>query len=467
MNVCIFLGPTLAVETARQELDAIYLPPAAHGDIYRATLRQPPPRAIGLIDGYFRQQPAVRHKEILWAMSQGIHVFGAASMGALRAAELADFGMNGVGRIFESLRYGTIEDDDEVAVDHGPAEANYLALNDAMVDIRATLAAAAAEGIVDKTTASDLISMAKQLFFTERTYAAILERACHAGLPDKDLKELRQWLPANRRSEKRADAIALLFAIREFLAADPPPMEVTYVFQRTETWDIDVAFATPMRHATDTEATPPFLSGNELLDELRLVPELYQSIRQEALTRALVLREFRRHGITVTEQEVTAAKQHWSRDRNLRTSAGYFGLVPRQSARPASVRCHDYRRSNAPPPGKMAESLVDEYLLTALRSRGLYHHIATRGLRKKKLLATHSDEQAASNMSTFDLVAWYCEAKLGRPLPDNIDDFASQLGFSSNHELHRAILREFLYDAAEAELTRRPISPHRLTHWLR
>lgn len=457
MNACIFLGPTLAVETARQELGAIYLPPAAHGDIYRATLRQPPPRAIGLIDGYFRQQPAVRHKEILWAMFRGIHVFGAASMGALRAAELADFGMNGVGRIFESLRDGTIEDDDEVAVDHGPAEVNYLALNDAMVDIRATLAAAVAEGIVEKTTESALVSIAKHLFFTERTYATILERARHADLPDRDVKELRLWLPTNRRSQKNADAIALLSTIREFLISNPPPKKVTYVFQGTETWDVEVAFATPLRHADETEAAHPFLSVNELLDELRLVPELYQNIRQEALTRALVLREFRRQGITVIEQEAAAAKQHWSRDRNLRTPEDILNWCRANHLdKPAfdamiaeeAIRCRLE---------KMAGSLVDSHLLAALRTRGLYHHIASRGLRKKKLLSTYSDEQAASNMSTFDLVAWYCEARLERPPPDDIDVFSSQLGFANSHEFHRAILREFLYEGAESAQIRAKI----------
>lgn len=460
MNVCIFLGPTLAVDTARQELDAIYLPPAAHGDIYRATLRQPPPRAIGLIDGYFRQQPAVRHKEILWAMSQGIHVFGAASMGALRAAELADFGMSGVGRIFESLRDGTIEDDDEVAVDHGPAEVNYLALNDAMVDIRVTFAAAVVEGVVKKTTESALVSIAKQLNFTERTYATILERARHADIPDRDVKELCQWLPTNRRSQKRVDAIALLSVVREFLIANPPPKKVTYVFQCTETWDIDVAFATPVRHAADTETASSFLSGNELLDELRLVPELYRNIRQEALTRALVLREFRRHGVTVTEQEIAAAKQHLSRDRNLRTPEDILDWCrANQIDKPAfdvmiteeAIRCRLE---------KMAESLIDEHLLITLRTRGLYQHIASRGLRKKKLLATCSDEQAASNMSTIDLVAWYCEVRLECPLPDDIDEFALQLGFANSHEFHRVILREFLYEGAEAAQIRAKTVSH-------
>ena len=54
------------------------------------------PGAIGVIDGYFDGVPSVWHKEILWALSQGIRVFGGASMGALRAAELDGFGMTGV-----------------------------------------------------------------------------------------------------------------------------------------------------------------------------------------------------------------------------------------------------------------------------------------------------------------------------------------------------------------------------------
>ncbi len=102
MNVIVFTGPTLSASDARKELEALYLPPAAQGDVYRAARTRPV--AIGIIDGVFDQVPSVWHKEILWAMSQGIHVFGSASMGALRAAEIAAFGMTGVGEIFRGIR---------------------------------------------------------------------------------------------------------------------------------------------------------------------------------------------------------------------------------------------------------------------------------------------------------------------------------------------------------------------------
>ena len=120
VNVYVFTGPTISPAEARRELEAVYLPPAAEGDVYRVTLHRP--QAIGIIDGYFQSVPTVRHKEILWAMSRGIHVFGSASIGALRAAELTAFGMEGVGAVFEFYRDGMLEDDDEVAMAHGPAE---------------------------------------------------------------------------------------------------------------------------------------------------------------------------------------------------------------------------------------------------------------------------------------------------------------------------------------------------------
>ena len=137
MTFVVFTGPTLPPAEAREVLDALYLPPVSEGDLYRAALKSP--RAIGIIDGYFENVPSVWHKEILHAMARGIRVFGSASMGALRAAELAAFGMVGVGATFEAYRDGILEDDDEVAVIHGPAELGFPMLFEAMVNIRRTL----------------------------------------------------------------------------------------------------------------------------------------------------------------------------------------------------------------------------------------------------------------------------------------------------------------------------------------
>ena len=70
---------------------------------------------IGIIDGGFEYTAPVWHKEILYALSAGTRVLGAASMGALRAAECHSFGMTGVGSIFKEYRDGTRIDDSDVA----------------------------------------------------------------------------------------------------------------------------------------------------------------------------------------------------------------------------------------------------------------------------------------------------------------------------------------------------------------
>jgi hypothetical protein len=218
MNAIIFAGPSLPPASRPASEPGIeWRPPLRQGDLYRAALTGP--AVIGVIDGYFESVPTVWHKEILWAMTQGIHVFGAASSGALRAAELDAFGMRGIGRIYEAFRDGVLEDDDEVAVLHGPEELGYPPLTEAMVNIRATLGDAARCGILAPDLAAQLIKIAKSLFYKERTYDVVLQHAAASGLSATTLHGLSAWLPAGRIDQKRRDAEALLAAIRAHLAA--------------------------------------------------------------------------------------------------------------------------------------------------------------------------------------------------------------------------------------------------------
>jgi hypothetical protein len=244
MSACVFLGPSLAVTDAARILDATFLPPVKLGDVHRV-VSQLRPRAIGIIDGYFQWVPAVWHKEILWAMGQGIHVFGAASMGALRAAELAPFGMHGVGRIADAYRTGRLhdldddpfEDDDEVAIVHGPPESGYRGASEAMVNIRCTLARAVDDGVIADTTRRALVAEAKATFFPDRGFAPLLAGGRAAGLPVPELDALDRWLPSGRVDQKRRDAVAMLETVRAFLATDPPPLETGFAFERTTYWE--------------------------------------------------------------------------------------------------------------------------------------------------------------------------------------------------------------------------------------
>ncbi|WP_437499239.1 TfuA-like protein [Sorangium sp. So ce1099] len=235
MKVVIFLGPTLSAAEASGVLDATYLAPAARGDVYRAALERP--AVIGIIDGYFERVPSVSHKEILWAMKEGIHVLGAASMGALRAAELAKFGMEGIGEVYEAFRRGDLDADDEVAVAHASAEDGYRPLSVAMVDIRATLAGAVRDGVIGVETQKALEGLAESSFYADRSYRALLETAKQAGLPDSELASFRAYWPERRVERKKLDAIAMLHTIDVRLRAGITPKQVRYHFQHTDAWE--------------------------------------------------------------------------------------------------------------------------------------------------------------------------------------------------------------------------------------
>jgi hypothetical protein len=227
MSVYVFLGSTLTAERAQKELDARFLPPVQQGDILRLLREREGdrdrPRVIGIVDGLFRAVPAVWHKEILQALAEGCHVFGAASMGALRAAELHAFGMRGVGTIFEQFRDGVLQDDDEVAVAHASSEFGFRELSCPMVDLRDVLEAAAGAGILTPAEAAALVAHAKSRFYAERSQGDVLAHAERTGLSPGTLRRLGDFFAGYGPSLKARDALRMLAEIRGFLATDPAP----------------------------------------------------------------------------------------------------------------------------------------------------------------------------------------------------------------------------------------------------
>jgi len=224
----VFLGPTLTQAAASAELDAVYLPPVTAGDVYRLWRRHP--RVIGIVDG---RVPAVWHKEIMWVMERGVHVFGSAGVGALRAAELDGFGMRGVGWVYRAFREGTLNRDDEVAVDCDAAEDGYRPLTEAMADIRTTLLAAERGDVISAATRDILTSAGTALFYRDRTWPGLIRAGRAAGAAAAELDALRGWLPAGRVAQQAGDAVAMLREIRAFLATDPAPRQVKWTTSAT------------------------------------------------------------------------------------------------------------------------------------------------------------------------------------------------------------------------------------------
>ena len=233
MTIFVFAGPSLARADAGVP-GLTYLPPAAEGDIYRATCENP--RAIALIDGYFEAQPAVWHKEILWAMSQGVHVFGAASMGALRASELWSFGMIGAGVIYRAYRRGVLIDDAEVAVLHGPEELSYPSVSEALVNVRANLSRAQTRGVLSQTSRRLVLQSAQSIYYKDRTWERILAEAARNGMAPDEAAALKSWLKSNSFDLKRRDAGALIRLVKSREASFDEPVQVSYEFEDTTFW---------------------------------------------------------------------------------------------------------------------------------------------------------------------------------------------------------------------------------------
>ncbi len=134
LKCAIFAGPSLS---SAQYLDnckefSLY-PPCKSGDIYRVLAMDY--NSIMIVDGLFHGEPSVWHREIIAAIHNNMIVVGSSSMGALRAAELSEEGMIGIGKVYNWYKTNIIEADDEVALSHSPTTP-YNALTEPLVDIR-------------------------------------------------------------------------------------------------------------------------------------------------------------------------------------------------------------------------------------------------------------------------------------------------------------------------------------------
>ncbi len=216
--IVVFAGPSLPPASRPADEIFAWRPPAVAGDAFRLGSRPPPIMVI--IDGLFDEQPAIRHKELLEAIADGVVVIGGASMGALRAAELRSFGMIGVGRIFEAFAAGRLVGDDEVALLHGPEEWGWRALTEPMVNVRATLQRAVRNRVIDIALARRLRDRARRLFYKERTWPAILGPSILEGAGAETFAD---WLGSGGVDLKRCDALACLECARAMVGSRPDP----------------------------------------------------------------------------------------------------------------------------------------------------------------------------------------------------------------------------------------------------
>ena len=447
MTIVVFAGPTITAGEVEARLGCTCLPPVAQGDVLRVARQRP--EAIGLIDGYFHGVPSVWHKEILWAMAQGIHVFGSASMGALRAAELHAFGMHGIGRIFEAYRDGVLEDDDEVAVLHGPEGTGFAALSEPMVNIRATLDHATVADIITESTRFALENKAKSMFYQDRTWEALVDPGI-VDAPAGELASFAQWLEDGRVDLKRQDAEMMLAEIHQYLESRPDRPEMAFTFEWTHFWDALTRQSSVLVPPAPADDDVPV---DRVLDEIRLRPEEFRDLRRNALLRWLTGHEQDRTRRQPDRREITALATRFRMELGLFNRRSLDHWLARNDM---DIEAFERLIEEDVMIRQLCEDAGDSlsmYMVAELRAENAYGRLLERARHKQRTLqaAGYSEIRARDiGIAPPQLLAWHYEHCLGRPIPDDLDTAARALGYGDRHELVGMLARNYVYSTLKS-----------------
>ena len=443
MSAVVFLGPTLSVVEARRIFEGTYLGPVSQGDVYRASRQRP--EAIAIIDGYFNQVPAVWHKEILWALANGIPVFGSSSMGALRAAELHQFGMVGIGRVFEAFLHGVLEDDDEVALLHESSAAGYQAITEAMVNVRATLKEAERQNVLLPASRLALEAIMKELNYRHRRYATMLQIARDRQAIRRDeLDAIERWLPAGRVDQKAADAVEMLTYLKQQLARDEPPTNPTFQFSYTAVFDRLRRTAGAFQATTNEPADPIFTAA--ILNEARLAPE-WDRFKWEGLFRRLALDEAERQGIEIDEDELFQTIVEFRQDRKLLEPHDLEIWLDNNQLTPGEFVRLVEANAKAMAIWKQVQVAAEADILDSIRLDGRYASLVERAARKRAILHV-IDANPPSTLVYQSAIHALVAPDLAIDDP-RLELLARNRGFTSPTSLLRTLVAEHLYRNAE------------------
>jgi hypothetical protein len=204
--VLVYVGPSLDADQVLERIpEAIVRPPANQSDLISDVLALEPTHVL-LIDGNFASSLSVWQKEIVYALQiPGVRaIYGAASMGALRAADLSEFGMIGSGRIFRWYDEGVITDESEVSVMYYPRpDGSYVTTTIPLVNVRAALDAAVDAEAIEPEYAGKVFEFARSVPWQERTTQLIARLG----------EGLMGWI--DRHDQKKIDALELVCTFQE------------------------------------------------------------------------------------------------------------------------------------------------------------------------------------------------------------------------------------------------------------
>lgn len=442
-GVVAFIGPTLPLVEAQRALPgAKFLGPARRGDIARVVLDRRP-AAVVLIDGLFNAVPAVVHKEILFALTNGVRVVGAASMGALRAAELWTYGMEGIGEIFRRFQTGAWESDDEVAVIHGPAESGFRVASVALANIRLGLERACERKLLAPDQAAAIVEDLRAVFYPERSWQRVFAIARDLGMSEHDIGALTSFVAAEVPDAKRNDALEALSAVRALCESDSDeaPPAVTFDFEPTVYW---------RRLLNEIRAAEPFTGhGSGGVDYLALVrsvrvhTDARELHRGAALLDLLWAQEQENMSERAPEQLQLAVDRFRSR-RGLHTAHQAMRFYREQQLTGSEIEV--LARSELALDALLARrtGAVAGLLALELKRRGEFAAALACASTKQQLcqaLAGNSPALEDLGVTLSELLDWYQDRF--ETIQGSLDSHAEALGYESAREFLSEVMLEY------------------------
>ncbi|MFG3287129.1 TfuA-like protein [Streptomyces sp. NPDC048111] len=219
-KIAVFAGPSLVGSPFLELIAAVLRPPVRAGDLPALVNELDPGAQLLIIDGEFGQSQAVTLTEIRDVAEAGFRLYGASSMGALRAVECAPVGMVGIGRIWADYASGRLVADDEVALTYD-AE-SYAPFTVPLVSVRRLTELLAGFGASHEEAAL-FLAEARAVHFRERSFSC-LKRIATTTLPSATAEAAHRLLrPAARRlwDAKLADAETALTQVLSGTAPQP------------------------------------------------------------------------------------------------------------------------------------------------------------------------------------------------------------------------------------------------------
>lgn len=436
-KVLIYAGPSLDSESILEVIpDAIIKPPAKQGDIISDVMHYEPTHVL-LIEGVFHQNLSVWHKELVWAMQiPGVRaVYGAASMGALRAADMSDFGMIGCGKIFAWYNEGVITGEEEVAASYVARDSHLIAATIPLVDVRGALLKGLEDELFEDQEVEDLLARAGAIHWTERTLRAIWELS-------PALENL-----VRTHSQKAIDALQLIHTFRDLLpeehAVRPTEESLSILFNAGFDRDRSVIVGDQAIRLQDLEAY------------ITLHDQDYEQHTEDADHRTLSLFLADIYRINCTKEEIDGEWRRFSVRMGLRSLGDHEKWLKdnhcngRELLRLMIENCRLRKLRRAlmtrSGPRRRTQRLLDHLKLSRQYeywAMGAAHHekaIAQAGAEETLYFGGRADVSQMLNSHM---------KRHGLTLTMSLEDYCQEMGFSSVRELMCALARDRLGDGS-------------------